>query len=106
MNSALLRLWPYRSELHFARVDRARALELLDTLPIKIGDTAQRGRAGTEHSLSSIRWRRGPGEEVWLRYSDMAPLLGPLPTPPSWGEEEESAPLKICTACDNFRRYW
>src|SRR5437773_10268025 len=43
----------------------------------------QRGGAATKHSLSSIGWRRGLGR------GGAAPLLGPLPTPASWGEEEE-----------------
>jgi hypothetical protein len=34
-----------------------------------------------------------------------APLLGPLPTPASWGEEEEKRATKIVAACDDFDRY-
>jgi len=33
-----------------------------------------------------------------------APLLGPLPTPASWGEEEEMRATKIVVACGDFDR--
>src|SRR6266571_5201541 len=50
----------------------------------KRAGAAERGKAPTKDSLSSIRRRRGPGRGgIWE-----APLLGPLPTPASWGEEE------------------
>src|SRR5207247_537599 len=56
---------------------------------LQIRDTAQRGPAATKHSLSSIGWRRGPGRGgSFLSSSWAAPLLSPLPTPASWGEEE------------------
>src|SRR5438128_8550499 len=49
----------------------------------------QRGwRRNRTHSLSSIRWSRGRGRGG-------APLLGPLPTPPAWGEEEENTPANL-----------
>jgi len=38
-------------------------------------------------SLSSIEWRRGP--ERGGTFIQDAPLLGPLPTPASRGEEEK-----------------
>src|SRR5437667_6219961 len=38
------------------------------------------------NSLSSMGWRRGPGRGGTL--CEAAPLLGPLPTPASRGEEE------------------
>src|SRR5438874_9540264 len=41
---------------------------------------SQRGGAATEYSLSSVQWRRGSGR-------GSAPLLDPLPTPASRGEE-------------------
>ena len=63
---------------------------------LQIRNTSQCGGAATKHSLSSIGWRRGGA----------APLLGPLPTPASWGEEEEKRATKIVAACDDFDRYW
>src|SRR6266699_3855090 len=51
--------------------------------PIRM-NTTQRGGAATEHSLSSMQWRRGSGRGG-------APLLDPLPAPASRGEEEENA---------------
>jgi len=34
------------------------------------------------------------------------PLLGPLPTPSSWGEEEEPAQERFGAARDDFHGYW
>jgi hypothetical protein len=44
------------------------------------------------NSLSSAQRRRGSGEEVF----EKAPLLNPLPTPASRGEEENSARQNLC----------
>jgi len=66
---------------------------------LQIRNTSQCGGAATKHSLSSIGWRRGLGR------GRATPLLGPLPTPASWGEEEEKRATKIVAACDDFDRY-
>jgi hypothetical protein len=60
------------------------ALALRGHCGLEIRDTAQRGGAATEHTLSSMQWRRGSGRGG-------APLLDPLPAPASRGEEEENA---------------
>src|SRR5436190_5486297 len=57
----------------------------------------QRGGAATKHSLSSIGWRRGLGR------GGAAPLLGPLPTPASWEEEEEKRATKNRRSLRQFR---
>src|SRR5580765_6795881 len=45
-----------------------------------MSENSQRGGAATEHSFSSMQWRRGSGRGG-------APLLDLLPTPASRGEE-------------------
>jgi len=63
----------------------------------------ERGTAATKDSLSSMLWRRGAGREVRLSLQ-IAPLLGPLPTPPSRGEEGESALRKNLAFLDDLAR--
>ncbi len=45
------------------------------------------------------------GERRCVGLVGAAPLLGPLPTPPSWGEEVENAFQEIVAACDDSWRY-
>src|SRR5205809_7249885 len=58
-------------------------------------ENSQRGGAATEYSLSSKQWRRGSGRGG-------APLLDPLPTPASRGEEVENAPPENCRGLRRF----
>jgi hypothetical protein len=54
----------------------------------------QRGRAATELTpLFHLMEERGRGEEA-RRFLD-SPLLGPLPTPSSWGEEENRKNIRV-----------
>src|SRR5215217_6555576 len=56
---------------------------------MQFGDTAQRGQAATKLPLlHRMEERAGRGGALFSNSSD-APLLDPLPTPASWGEEEK-----------------
>jgi len=61
------------------------------------GDTAQRGEAATNAPSPPS------GERRHAVLEQFGALLGPLPTPASWGEEEDNA--EIVTDCDESQRY-
>ncbi|PYI84565.1 MAG: hypothetical protein DME26_13015, partial [Verrucomicrobia bacterium] len=68
-----------------------------------------RGRAirnGVEAQPDALSPPCNGGEEAhWSLRPGIAPLLDPLPTPLSRGEEEENAPRKIRATRDNLNRY-
>src|SRR5262245_39013573 len=75
-----------------------------DRAALETGDTVRRGTAATKHSLSSMQWRRGTGRGgSLLAIKWAAPLLGPLPAPAWWGEEDEKSARKNRRGSRRFR---